>query len=117
MKSELATSGPAIRESGNVERVEMHPGMWRQTLVSGKGLMLCLFTLKAGTKLPAHSHVHEQAGFVISGAVALTVNGSTEVTRKGCAYFVASGLEHSALALEDSAVVDAFSPPRAEYID
>lgn len=103
-------------ESSQVDKVEMHPGMWRQTLVHNDDLMLCLFTLKAGTSLPAHSHPHVQAGYVIAGAVELTIESKTTVTRRGCSYIVPSGEIHSAKALEDSLVIDAFTPARRDYI-
>jgi quercetin dioxygenase-like cupin family protein len=105
-----------VVEADDVDRVEMFPGFWRQTLVSGDKLMLCLFTWRAGASLPAHAHHHEQAGYVISGSVELTVSGSTVITRAGCSYFVPSTAVHSARALADSVVIDAFSPPREEYV-
>jgi quercetin dioxygenase-like cupin family protein len=58
-----------ILEAKDVPKVEMFPGFWRQTLVNSDSLMLCLLTWAAGATLPEHSHPHEQAGFVISGAV------------------------------------------------
>ncbi len=105
----------SIIESCDIPRVEMFPGFWRQTLVHSNDLMLCLFTWKAGASLPGHSHRHEQAGFVMTGAVELTIAGETYITRAGCSYFVASNLFHSARAIEDSLVIDAFSPAREEY--
>jgi quercetin dioxygenase-like cupin family protein len=102
-------------EATGVEKVEMFPGFWRQTLVSGDRLMLCLFTWRAGATLPAHAHHHEQVGYVASGVVELTVSGRTMLTCSGCSYFIPSNEIHSARALEDSIVIDAFSPPREEY--
>lgn len=102
-------------ESSDVPKEEMFPGFFRQTLVYGKELMLCLFTLKKGTNLPPHSHYHEQAGFVISGKVELWVEGEKYITGPGCSYFIPSGYSHTANAIEDALVVDAFSPPREEY--
>ncbi|HLG55487.1 MAG TPA: cupin domain-containing protein [Vicinamibacterales bacterium] len=105
-----------IIQAPDAEKVEMFPGFWRQTLVHNEKLMLCLFTWRAGANLPAHSHPHDQAGYVISGAVELTVGNETVVTRAGCSYIVHSWEVHSARALEDSLVIDAFSPARTEYV-
>jgi quercetin dioxygenase-like cupin family protein len=104
-----------VLRADDVPKVEMFPGFWRQTLVYGHDVMLCLFTLRAGAKLPGHNHVHEQVGYVIAGAVELTVEGVSTITRSGCSYYVPSWKVHSAHALEDSVVLDAFSPPRDEY--
>jgi quercetin dioxygenase-like cupin family protein len=105
-----------ILEAKNVEKVEMFPGFWRQTLVTGNDLMLCLFTWKKGASLPSHSHVHEQAGYVISGKVSLVIDGQEYITETGCSYFVHSNQVHSATALEDSLVIDSFTPIREEYL-
>jgi quercetin dioxygenase-like cupin family protein len=126
MTRPIGTTGPkekqlqpssirSIVQSRDIPKVEMFPGFWRQTLVHSNDLMLCLFTWKAGASLPGHSHRHEQAGFVMTGAVELTIDGQIYITGAGCSYFVASNLVHSAKALEDSVVIDAFSPAREEY--
>ena len=103
-------------ESSDVPKVEVCPGFFRRTLLSGDGLMLVLFDCAKGFTMPEHSHPHEQSGYVVSGALELTVAGETRVMRAGCSYFVAGNQLHSAHALEDTLVVDAFSPPREEYL-
>jgi mannose-6-phosphate isomerase-like protein (cupin superfamily) len=105
-----------IVESSDIPKVEMFPGFWRQTLVHSDGLMLCLFTWRKGASLPGHSHPHEQAGFVVKGTVELTIEGQAFVTSAGCSYFVPSNQVHSATALDDALVVDAFCPARSEYV-
>lgn len=103
-------------ESETVPTEEMFPGFSRQTLVHNEDLMLCLFTWRKGATLSEHSHPHRQAGFVISGAVELTVSGQRYITRKGCSYIIQANEPHSAIALEDSVVIDAFTPCRDEYL-
>ena len=110
----MSMPGPVV-ESGDVERCEMFPGFWRQTLVHNAELMLCLFTWQKGAVLPEHSHPHRQAGYVIAGCVELTVSGVTHVTKAGSSYIIQSGEPHSARAIEDSLVIDAFTPRREEY--
>ena len=103
-------------ESADVPKIEMFPGIWRQTLAHGPSLMLCLFTLRTGANLPEHTHPHVQAGYVISGRIELTLAGSVYVMRAGSSYTVASNQPHSARAIEDSLVIDAFSPCREEFM-
>lgn len=105
-----------ILESSDVAKVEMMPGFFRQTLLNGRVLQMILFTMKKDSVLPEHSHPHEQAGFVVSGSVELTVEGERHITGPGCCYFIYSNQRHSARVLEDSVVVDAFSPPRQEFL-
>ena len=103
-------------ESADAPKIEMFPGFWRQTLVYGPSLMLCLFTLRKGACLPERTHPHIQAGYLISGGAELTVAGDVCVMRPGSSYMVASNQPHSARAIEDSLVIDVFSPCREEYI-
>jgi quercetin dioxygenase-like cupin family protein len=114
--AKLSQRSRTVVESKGVGKDEMFPGFWRQTLVYSDDLMLCLFTWRKGANLPAHAHPHRQAGFVISGSVELTVSGKTYVTNAGCSYIVQGNEEHSARAIEDSLVIDAFTPCREDYI-
>ena len=115
--NELPIVLQTIVESKDIAKIEMFPGFWRQTLVYGESLMYCLFTWKKGAILPKHFHFHEQAGYIIYGSVELNINDQIYITSTGCSNFIASNQRHSARALNDSLVIDAFSPPRLEYIE
>jgi quercetin dioxygenase-like cupin family protein len=94
--------------------VEMLPGLIRKTLVSGDKLMICRFDLDRGVAIPTHSHPHDQAGYVVAGKIRVTVNGKSCDLGPGDSYSAPSKAPHSALAIEASVVVDAFSPPRED---
>ncbi len=96
--------------------VEMLPGFWRRTLVWGDELCLVQFRMRKGAQLPDHHHPHEQVGFVLEGDVTMTVAGEEHRTPRGCCYFPYSGQVHGAEVLDDSVVVDAFSPLREDYL-
>lgn len=106
----------AFLESDDVEPIEVCPGYFRRTLLSGGGLMLVLFDCRKGYDMPEHSHPHDQSGYVVSGEVELTIAGEKHLMRAGSTYFVASNQLHSARTLEDAVIVDAFSPPREDYL-
>ncbi len=108
------TSQPYLRVA-DVAAVEMFPGVWRRTLLAGRGLMLVEFTLEAGASFPEHAHPHEQSGYVLSGALEMTIAGQSRLLQPGMTYFVPGGTLHAARAPERTVVVDAFSPPREEY--
>jgi quercetin dioxygenase-like cupin family protein len=95
--------------------VEMASGLIRRTLVSGDKLMICRFDLEGGVEIPSHSHPHDQAGYVVTGRIRITVDGKSCDLGMGDSYFASSGVLHSAIALEASVVVDTFSPPRDDY--
>ncbi len=95
--------------------VHMAPGLIRRTLVCGDKLMICLFDLDLGVEIPCHSHPHDQAGYVVSGKIRITVDGKSCDLGAGDSYSASSGILHSAMALEPSVVVDTFYPPRDDY--
>lgn len=96
--------------------VEVMPGLFRRTLITGKSMMICEFTLDSGIEIPAHAHPHEQVGYVASGKVRITVGGESFVLGPGDSYYAPSGVMHSAQVLEKAIVVDTFNPPREDYV-
>src|SRR5512137_1104285 len=99
----------------NAASVQMAPGLIRKTLVSGDNLMICRFDLDTGVEIPSHSHPHDQAGYVVSGKIRITVDGKSCDLGAGDSYSAPPNVLHSALALEASVVVDTFYPPRDDY--
>jgi quercetin dioxygenase-like cupin family protein len=95
--------------------VQALPGIIRRTLVHGPNMMICEFNLQAGSNLPIHTHPHEQAGYVVSGRIRLTLNGETHDLGAGDSYYAAPNVPHGAAVLENAVVVDTFSPPREDY--
>ena len=93
----------------------MIPGLIRRTLVREDKLMICRFDLDRGVEIPSHAHSHDQAGYVVSGKIRITVDGKSCDLGAGDSYSAPSGVLHSALALQASVVVDTFSPPRDDY--
>ena len=96
--------------------VQALPGIIRRTLVHGPKMMICEFTLQAGSDLPIHTHPHEQAGYVVAGRIRLSLNGQTHDLGPGDTYYAASNVPHGAKVLETAVVVDTFCPPREDYL-
>lgn len=99
----------------SVTSVEMLPGVFRKTLTDGDKMMLCEVILNAGAIVPMHTHPHEQTGYLASGRLRLTIADEVQDLSPGDAWMIPGGLSHEAEALEDSVLVDIFSPPRDEY--
>jgi quercetin dioxygenase-like cupin family protein len=85
--------------------------------VIGEKAMISHITLKKGFSLASHAHDNEQFSCVLSGALrfGLGADGSKdrrEVTvHAGEVIHLPSHLPHSAFAVEDTVVLDIFSPP------
>jgi quercetin dioxygenase-like cupin family protein len=66
--------------------------------------------------VPEHSHEHEQVTTVERGALQFTVAGVRQVVRAGESLALSSGEPHAVEALEDTLVIDVFSPAREDWI-
>ena len=91
------------------------PGVERRTLVWGERMLFAEFRIARGAGVPPHSHPHEQVGYVASGRMEFTIGEQVRVLGPGDAYLMPGGVVHSTRALEDSVVIDVFSPVREEY--
>ncbi|RZM06275.1 MAG: cupin domain-containing protein [Pedobacter sp.] len=78
-------------------------------------LTLGFWRVEKGSKLPPHSHVHEQITQVEKGEFEMTINGETRVYSKGKVAVIPSGEIHSGIALTDCELVDIFCPVREDY--
>ncbi len=99
----------------NVSPVEKPAGIFRRTLTWNNELMLCHFDMKKGAKIPQHNHRASQNGYVVSGKVRFITEKEDFTAGPGDAYIFAPNEKHGADVLEDTIVVEAFSPSRPEY--
>ena len=99
------------------KQVEMAPGVRRRTLGHGEKMLLAEFTLAAGAEVPTHTHPHAQVGYVVRGRMELTIADETYTVEAGDSYYIPSDVPHKAVTPEDSLVVDAFCPPREDYLE
>ncbi|CAB5141200.1 Cupin 2, conserved barrel domain protein [Olavius algarvensis associated proteobacterium Delta 3] len=91
-------------------------GVHLKTLVHGELTLMDQFKLQKGAVVPAHGHVHEQIGMLISGKLRFRVGDETFDAEAGDSWCIPGEVEHSAEALEDSVAVEVFSPVREEYL-
>ena len=100
----------------DVAPVEMLPGIVRKTLSYSDSMMVCEVRLQKGAVLPSHHHVHEQSSNIISGSVRYTVGEEEHIVGAGDSVMIGPDVPHAVVALEDTLVIDVFSPVRPEYI-
>jgi quercetin dioxygenase-like cupin family protein len=96
--------------------IEICPGIKRQTASSGKTMYQMTAQLAAGSKMPEHQHPQEQIVFILSGRMKLIVKGTPHELVTGDSFYLASNIPHGVETLEDTRVLDTFSPPRDEYL-
>jgi len=87
--------------------------------VIGEQAMISHVTLKRGCLVPTHAHENEQFACILSGRLKFTLGDEKSVAREtlivgaGEILHLPSNVPHAAEALEDTVVLDVFSPPSA----
>ena len=102
-------------KKGTVTGVEMLSGITRYNLAFSPGMMMVKVDLAEGKEVPAHKHKHEQIGYVISGKLDFTIGDKTEELTAGEAYSVPANVNHYAVALEETTIIDVFLPHREDW--
>lgn len=92
-------------------------GLTRQVLAYNENLMLVRHLMEKGWVGARHSHPHEQLVYVIRGHLRFTGGDRTFNAPTGYSFVVPSGVEHQASALENSEVLDVFTPFREDYAE
>jgi len=96
--------------------IELCPGIRRRTHAHGRTMYQMIAELDAGSRMPEHQHAQEQLVHILSGRMKLIVEGVPHELRPGDSYYLASNVPHRVETLENTRVLDTFSPPRDEYL-
>ena len=91
-------------------------GVSRKILGTGESLMMVEVTFRKGGVGDVHTHPHEQVSYIAKGSFAFTLNGETKVVSVGDSIYIPSNAPHGTVALEDSVIVDVFSPIREDFL-
>lgn len=92
------------------------PGIRMKTLVHGDKTLMAEFVLEKGRQLPRHCHPHEQTGYLVKGHIRLAIGSEICAAMPGDSWCIPGEVEHSAEAVEDSVVIEVFSPVREDYL-
>jgi quercetin dioxygenase-like cupin family protein len=83
--------------------------------VHGEHISFGVVTIKEGSKLPLHHHIHEQITFIIEGKLEMVIGDETHILTSGSYYVIPSNVPHSAMAHTDCKLIDVFNPVREDY--
>lgn len=87
--------------------------------IIGSQMMISQVNLKRGCVVPTHQHANEQFACIMSGSLKFGIGAEGDPKRRmvtvkaGEVLHLPSNVPHSAEALEDTLVLDLFSPPSA----
>lgn len=105
-----------IYKKDKADYKEIIPGVKLKTLTYGEKTLLSEFLIEQGISIPKHHHSCEQTGYLVSGAIFLTIDEGTFEVFPGDSWSIKSDVIHSAAAFKDSVIVEVFSPVRKEYL-
>jgi quercetin dioxygenase-like cupin family protein len=86
--------------------------MVSRKVVTGARMSVAQVYLKRGSLVPRHAHDSEQITCVLQGALRFVVLGEEVTVREGEVVHIPASTEHQAEALDDTFVLDLFSPAR-----
>jgi quercetin dioxygenase-like cupin family protein len=96
--------------------IQVLPGIQRKTLTYGESTLFTEFRLAKGCILPRHLHPYEQTGYLVKGALLLTIGNQTYDVNPGDSWCINANVEHFAEIREDSVAIEVFSPVREDYL-
>lgn len=105
-----------LAKKDSVEFRSLIDGVKMRPLVWGDKTILCEFKLEKGFKIPTHHHPYEQTGYLISGNLNFRIGNTWHATNPGDSWCIPENTGHEVEILEDSVLVEIFSPVRPDYL-
>jgi len=105
----------AILPWESVKKEIMNEKLTRR-VVHGEKITVAQLDLSKDCSVPEHHHENEQICVVLQGALKFNLDGQDVVKRGGEVLVIPSNVPHNVVALEDSIVIDIFSPIRQDWL-
>jgi len=104
-------------ENNKIAARELGGGVTRKILSYSQNLMACELRMEKGAVGALHSHPHEQIGYIISGRLIYQEEGKEDkLLETGDSYYVPPNVVHGVQILEDTKLLDIFTPMREDFI-
>ena len=98
--------------------IEEYAGEGISRIIMGydSDLMMVRVKFEPGISVEPHHHVHSQSSLISKGSFKVTIGGDTRLLKEGDGFYVPPDIEHSVISLEESEIIDAFSPCREDFL-
>ena len=104
-------------ENKAVPSADIGGGVTRKVLSYSSNLMTVELLFPKGAVGALHSHPHEQIGYIISGSLVYQEEGCEDkILHTGDTYYVAPNVVHGVQILEDTKLLDVFTPMREDFV-
>ena len=98
-----------------VPEERLNDRMTRQ-VIHTETMTIARLTMLAGARVPLHQHPNEQVSLIQSGRLRLRMSGEERDLGPGDIARIPPNVPHEFDTLEDTRVLDLFSPPREDWI-
>ena len=104
-------------ENKTVSPTDLGGGVSRKILSYSRNLMTVELRFPKGAVGAKHSHPHEQIGYIISGRLLYQEEGCEDkLLETGDTYYVAPNVVHGVQILEETKLLDIFTPMREDFV-
>ena len=87
-----------------------------KTLVHEHNTHMIKALLKKSAIIEMHRHPHEQTGYLLQGHIKFIIDNKVYDILPGDAWAIPGNSEHQAEILENSIILEIFTPPREDYL-
>ena len=94
---------------------QLNPRITRKA-IHMKGITIARLHIQKGAEVPEHHHIHEQVATVEKGALKFFIEGGELILKAGESLAIPSEVPHGVVAMEDTVVLDVFSPCREDWL-
>ncbi len=106
-----------ILKAGSEDYKPLIEGVALKNLAHGDKTHLTQVKLEKGAVIPEHHHPHEQTGYLLSGKLRFFSGEEEAIALPGDSWSFPGGTRHGAEAMEDTIVLECFSPLREDYLN
>ncbi len=85
-------------------------------IISGEKETILLNQFKKGCLVPMHKHFSEQISYILKGVSKFKLNEKEILAGEGDVVMLPSNIEHGLEAIEDTTIVEVFSPIREDLL-
>lgn len=105
-------------ENKDVVSKDLGGGVTRKILSYSENLMAAELHFVKGAIGAKHSHPHEQIGYIVSGKLIYQEEGCEDKElQTGDTYYVKPDAVHGIEVLEDTVLLDIFTPMRKDFVE
>ena len=105
-----------VVKENTVLKEDLGNGVSRKILAHDGEIMMVRVFFEKGAVGYLHTHMHEQASYILKGSFEVILGGEKIVLKKGDTFYVPPEMPHGVMALEEAEILDVFTPQREDFL-